>query len=47
MTSPIKKQNIVKVKDKSKKKINLSASYCLNFDIMCKEKDCRNCKMQE
>jgi len=46
MTSPTKRKDTVKVKDRSKKKSNRSASYCLNFDIMCKEKDCRNCKMQ-
>lgn len=47
MTSPIKKKDTVKVKGKSKQKYNLSASFCLNFHIYCKEKDCRECKLQE
>jgi hypothetical protein len=44
MTSPTEK-GAVKVKVSQKQKDNRSASYCLNFEIYCKEKDCRNCKM--
>ena len=46
MTSPTKKSK-VKVNGKSKQKDNRSASYCPNFKIMCKQKDCRECKMCE
>lgn len=47
-TSPTKKVTVkVKVKGKSKQKDNLSASFCPNYQIYCKETDCRNCKMQE
>jgi hypothetical protein len=42
------KKHRVSGKDSQKdNKFNRSASYCLNFNIMCKEKDCRNCKMCE